>query len=155
MASESMRLTGVEARELLSFDALQLTSLPQTLVVVGPNGAGKTNLLRLLQIVLAAIGRAATFSQEAYWALVGLVASRRLGAPPAGISSIRLGVTLTEPWERELLATFVRAAIASSLLRVTATNSGKSASIAWIRLWGARTRPPVLTWVSTLSARIR
>jgi hypothetical protein len=32
---------------LLSFDALRLTDLPQTLVVVGPNGGGKTNLLRL------------------------------------------------------------------------------------------------------------
>lgn len=63
---------------------------------------------------------------------MGLAASRRLGAPPAGISSIRLGVTLTEPWECELLAAFVRAAIASSLLRDTATNSDKSASIAWI-----------------------
>ncbi len=58
-----MRLTDVEARELLSFDTLQLTGLPQTLVVVGPNGAGETNLLRLLQIVLVAIDRAATFSQ--------------------------------------------------------------------------------------------
>jgi len=39
-----MRLTGIEARELLSFDVLRLDELPQTLVVVGPNGAGKTNL---------------------------------------------------------------------------------------------------------------
>jgi predicted ATPase len=47
----SMRLTGIEARELLSFDALRLTDLLQTLVVVGPTGGGKTNLLRRLQIV--------------------------------------------------------------------------------------------------------
>jgi hypothetical protein len=33
-----MRLTSVEARELLSFDTLELRDLPQTLVVVGPNG---------------------------------------------------------------------------------------------------------------------
>lgn len=133
VASESMRLTSVEARELLSFDMLQLTGLPQTLVVVGPNGGGKTNLLRLLQIVLAAIDRAATFSQEAYTALVRFAASRRLGAPPAGISSVRLGIALTEPWERELLTRFVRAAVASSLLRDAATNSDGTASIAWIR----------------------
>jgi len=41
--------------------------------------------------------------------------SRRFGAPPAGISSVRLGIMLTEPWERELLTSFVRAAVASSM----------------------------------------
>jgi hypothetical protein len=128
-----MRLTDIEARELLSFDTLQLTGLPQTLVVVGPNGGGKTNLLRLLQIVLAAVDRAATFSQPAYWALRRFAASRRLGAPPAGISGVRLGLTLTEACERQLVTSFVRAAIASSLLRDTATNSDTTASIAWIR----------------------
>lgn len=128
-----MRVTDVEARELLSFDTLQLTGLPQTLVVVGPNGGGKTNLLRLLQIVLVAIDRAATFSQEAYWALTRFAASRRLGAPPASISTIRLGITLTEPWERELLASFVRAAVASSFLRDASTNSDSSGSIASVR----------------------
>jgi energy-coupling factor transporter ATP-binding protein EcfA2 len=101
-----MRLTDVEARELLSFDTLQLSDLPQTLVVVGPNGGGKTNLLRLLQIILVAIDRAATFSQDAYRTLTRLATSRRLGAAPANVSSVRLGIMLTEPWERELLASF-------------------------------------------------
>ncbi len=128
-----MRLTDIEARELLSFDRLQLSDLPQTLVVVGPNGGGKTNLLRLLQIVVVAIDRAATFSQDAYWALMRFAASRRLGAAPADISSVRLGITLTEPWERELLASFVRAAIASSILRDTPTNGDASGTIAWAR----------------------
>lgn len=133
VTSESMRLTDVEARELLSFDTLQLSDLPQTLVVVGPNGGGKTNLLRLLQIVLVAIDRAATFSQDAYRAPMRFAASRRLGAAPADISSVRLGITLTEPWERELLASFVRAAIASGILRDAATNWDASGSIAWVR----------------------
>ena len=77
-----MRLTSVEARELFSFDRLQL-DLPQTLVVVGQNGARKTNLLRLLQVVAAAIDRAATFSQDAYQALVRFAGSRRLAADSA------------------------------------------------------------------------
>jgi ABC-type cobalamin/Fe3+-siderophores transport system ATPase subunit len=47
-------------------------------VVVGPNGGGKTNLLRRLQIILVAIDRAATFSQEAYGALVGFAGVARL-----------------------------------------------------------------------------
>lgn len=128
-----MRLTDVEARELLSFDMLQLSDLPQTLVVVGPNGGGKTNLLRLLQIILVAIDRAATFSQDAYRTLTRLATSRRLGAAPANVSSVRLGIMLTEPWERELLASFVRAAIASSILRDTPTNGDASGSIRWVR----------------------
>ena len=128
-----MRLTSVEARDLLSFDTLQLNGLPQTLVVVGPNGGGKTNLLRLFQIVLVAIDRAATFSQDSYRALLRFAASRRLGAAPADLSSVRLGITLTEPWERELLASFVRAAIASGILRDTPTNGDASGSIAWVR----------------------
>jgi hypothetical protein len=76
---------------------------------VGPNGAGKTNLLRLLQIVLAAIDRAATLSQDACRVLMRFAASRRLGSAPADISGVRLGITLTESSERELLASFVRA----------------------------------------------
>lgn len=91
-----MRLTGIDARELLSFDTLRLDDLPQTLVVVGPNGAGKTNLLVVLQLVLAAIDRAANFSQEAYQALLRFAASRRLGASRADMSSVRLGIAFTE-----------------------------------------------------------
>jgi energy-coupling factor transporter ATP-binding protein EcfA2 len=132
-ASESMRLTDIEARDLLSFDTLQLSDLPQTLVVVGPNGGGKTNLLRLLQIVVVAIDRAATFSQDAYRALLRFAASRRFGAAPADISCVRLGITFTESWERELLASFIRTAIASGILRDTPTNGDASGSIAWVR----------------------
>src|SRR5260221_4106154 len=128
-----MRLTEIEARELLSFDTLRLADLPHTLVLVGPNGSGKTNLLRLLQIVLIAIDRAAMFTQEAYRVLARFAESRRLGAAPGEVSSVRLGITLTEPWERELLASFVRTAIASSILRDTATNWDTSGCIAWAR----------------------
>src|SRR5262245_26863796 len=53
--------------------------------------------------------------RPAYAALMRFATSRRFGAPPAGISSVRLGIMLTEPWERELLTSFVRAAVASSM----------------------------------------
>ena len=128
-----MRLTGVEARELFSFRALRLGDLPQTLVVVGPNGSGKTNLLRVLQIALVAIDRAANFSQEAYQSLARFAASRRLGAVSADVSTARLGLAFTEEWERELLVRFVRAAIASSVLQGTATNSDTSGVFGWLR----------------------
>jgi len=128
-----VRLTSLEARELFSFDTLRVDDLPQTLVVVGPNGAGKTNLLRLLEVVRVAIDRAATFSQDAYQALVRFAGSRRLAASSADLSTVRLGITLTEPWERELLVRFVRAAIASGLLRDTPTDSDTSGVFDWVR----------------------
>jgi energy-coupling factor transporter ATP-binding protein EcfA2 len=128
-----MRLTVVEARELFSFGTLRLDGLPQTLVVVGPNGSGKTNLLRVLQIALTAIDRAANFSQEAYQSLARFAASRRLGAAPGAVSTARLGIAFTEAWERELLVRFARAAIASSLLQGTATNSDTSSVFGWLR----------------------
>lgn len=60
-------------------------------------------------------------------------AARRVGAAPADVSAVRLGVELTESWERELLARFIRAAIASSLLRDTATNTDVSGVTGWAR----------------------
>src|SRR5258706_11354058 len=118
-----MRLTSIEAREMFSFEQLTLTELPaQMLVVVGPNGSGKTNLSRLVEVVRAAIERAATFSQESYELLVRFGAARRLDAVPEDGSSIRLGVALTEEWERELVLRFVRAAIMASILRNAASN---------------------------------
>jgi ABC-type transport system involved in cytochrome c biogenesis ATPase subunit len=51
-------------RELFSFDVMRLGELPRTVVIVGPNGAGKTNLLRLVDVVRAAIERSATYSDE-------------------------------------------------------------------------------------------
>jgi recombinational DNA repair ATPase RecF len=108
----AMRVTDIQARELFSFGTLRLGGLPQTLVVVGPNGAGKTNLLRLMEIAVTGLERAAAFSNEAYQALVRFAASRRVGAAPADASGVRLGIALTEPWERELLARFIRAVMA-------------------------------------------
>lgn len=128
-----MRVTSIQARELFSFDALRLSDLPQTLVVVGPNGAGKTSLLRLLEVTVTALDRAAAFSNEAYQALVRFAESRRVGAAPADPSAVRLGVALTEPRERELLTRFIRAAIASDLLRNTATNTDVSGVTGWAR----------------------
>src|SRR5450759_217579 len=128
-----MRVTGIQACELFSFDVLRLADLPQTLVVVGPNGAGKTNVLRLLQVAVTGLDRAALFSDEAYRALVRFAASRRVGAVSAEISAVRLGIALTEPWERGLLTCFMRAAIASAFLKGTATNADVSGTVGWVR----------------------
>jgi energy-coupling factor transporter ATP-binding protein EcfA2 len=128
-----MRVTSIEARELFSFDTFRITDLPQTLVVVGPNGAGKTNLLRLLEVGIAGVNRAALYSNDAYQQLARFARSRRVGAAPASVSIARLGIAFTEPWERELLTGFIRATIASGLLQGTPTNADVSDSIGWIR----------------------
>lgn len=129
-----MRLTSIEARELFSFDRLEVRDLPaRTLVVVGPNGAGKTNLIRLLEIGRAASERAANYSQEAYWTLARFGRGRRFGAVSGSSSGVSLGIALTEPWERELLASFVRAALASGILQGAPTNSDVGNLIVWIK----------------------
>jgi len=118
-----VRVTAIEGRELFSFDVLRLGELPSTLVVVGPNGAGETNLLRLVDVIRAALERAATYSQESYRQLMRFAAARRYGAAPGNLSGVRIGVALTEPWERQLLGSYVRAAVSASLLQGTPASS--------------------------------
>ncbi len=65
--------------------------------------------------------------------LVRFAAARRVGAPPGNLSGVRLSIALTEPWERELLGSYVRAAVGSALLQGTATNGDASGVIARIR----------------------
>ncbi len=128
-----MRLRTFRARELFSFDRLDLEDLPGgTLTVVGPNGAGKTNIVRLLAIIGTAIDRAATYSQEAYSSLVRHAASRRFGAPTASGSMVSLGLALTEDWERELMVRFVRAAIFAQLMQGQPTNTDPAPLAAWL-----------------------
>lgn len=129
-----MRVTSAEAHDLFSFDRLCLGDLPQTLVVVGPNGSGKTNLLRLFEIVRVAVDRTASYSNEAYQALRRFTESRRIGAASENVPDVRLGIELTEPWERAALACFVRAAIASSLLQHTSSNADTGNLTNWLSL---------------------
>jgi len=129
-----MRLTKITAREMFSFGGLDIDNMPaRALVVVGPNGSGKTNLSRLIEVILAAIERSATASQEAYALLVRFGAARRFDAPPANVSSVRLGIALTEEWECDLLVRFVRAAIMTSVLREAPSNIQASGLLAWVR----------------------
>ncbi len=129
-----MRLTSLTAREMFSFGTLALDDLPtRALVVVGPNGSGKTNLSRLVEVILAAMERSATASQEAYALLVRFGAARRFDAAPANESSVRLGIAFTEEWESELLVAFVRAAIMASILSGAPSNIETPGLLAWVR----------------------
>jgi hypothetical protein len=100
----AMRLAEVRANELFSFEELALNDLPhRALVVVGPNGAGKTNLSRLVEIVLAAVERSATFSNESYARLLQFASGRRLEADPGCLAGVQLGIACTETWETNLI----------------------------------------------------
>ena len=128
-----MRLTGIAAEEMFSFDALRLADLPaHTVVLVGPNGSGKTNLFRLVEVVLAEVERVSSSSQGAHELLVAFAAGRRYEAVASRPSSIRIGIELTEPWEQELLRYFVQASVMSSLLRNTLDHQQTERLLAWI-----------------------
>ncbi len=77
-------------------------------VVTGPNGAGKSNLGRCLDLARAVLGRAS-----------GDPAAGRLGVyedagfEGAGSFNVRLGITLDQQWEQELVRAFVRACFAT------------------------------------------
>ena len=133
-----MRLTEIDATELFSFDKLTLDDLPaRALVIVGPNGAGKTNTSRLVEIVVVAIERSASFSQESYSRLVQFVSGRRFEAAPGNLSAVGLGIAITEDRESDLLVSFVRAALFTSLLRDAPSNLESRGVQAWVDAIGA------------------
>jgi energy-coupling factor transporter ATP-binding protein EcfA2 len=145
MERRSMRLTSITAREMFSFGTLDLGDLPtRALVVVGPNGSGKTNLSRLVEIIFAVMERSATSSQEAYAALVRFGAARRFDAAPANVSSVRLGIALTEEWESELLLRYVRAALMASILSGAPSNIETSGLLAWVKEINAEMLTPLI-----------
>ncbi len=122
-----MRVTHLSARGLFSFgDAPFNLHLGHAYlsVIVGPNASGKSNLGALVDLVVAAVtwsGSRSEVSQlsldqqplSAALASAALLARHR-GLPEGSEVEARLGVELTGDDERELVASFVRAAIASS-----------------------------------------
>jgi len=129
----AMRLVELKASELFSFEELSLDGLPErALVVVGPNGSGKTNMSRLLEIVLAAVERATSFSNESYLRLVQFAAGRRIEAAARRVSGVRLGISCTEAWERDLFVKFIRALLFTNLLRETPSNFDERGVQDWV-----------------------
>jgi energy-coupling factor transporter ATP-binding protein EcfA2 len=141
-----MRLAEVRANELFSFEELALNDLPhRALVVVGPNGSGKTNLSRLVEIVLAAVERSATFSNESYARLLQFASGRRLEADPGCLAGVQLGIACTEEWETNLILRFVRAALFTNLLREAPSNFDKRGVREWVESIHADDLAPLMT----------
>ena len=88
-------------------------------VIVGPNAAGKTNVLRLIELVQAAI-----LYRDLKWQGRGSIgrvlddhvkSARHDGMLPSSPSEVRLGLTLTSR-DRALVVAFVQAMVLAALL---------------------------------------
>ncbi|MFE7012122.1 TOPRIM nucleotidyl transferase/hydrolase domain-containing protein [Streptomyces sp. NPDC057651] len=104
-----MKISRIVAQGFMSFSRIDLALHAGTTVVTGPNAVGKSNLGRIIDVVRLVVSSHAG-SERQY----RLDAYAR--APRHGARHFRLimGIEMDQPWEQELIATFVRAAYASS-----------------------------------------
>lgn len=102
-----MRITSVTAQNFLSFDRFSLSELDPTLnVIVGPNGCGKSNLGRALQMTRTVLAQT---RDRQLWQ-----GAQTLGSQEPGFT-LRVDLEFPEEWEKQLLISFVLAAMASSI----------------------------------------
>jgi ABC-type Mn2+/Zn2+ transport system ATPase subunit len=108
-----MRIDGVYIKNFLSFDTFQWLSIdPHLNIIVGPNGSGKTNLTQVLRMVIDVIKPNPrgvidpnTKSQKLIWSQ-----STYRGSNQVPIE-VHLDIQFTETWEKNLLSTFLFAAL--------------------------------------------
>ncbi len=115
-----MRLTHVHVENLFSFEDLSLDLSAHTTVILGPNASGKTNVLRAIELASVALrwaaeerpgmGATAATSGPAGRALEAYQTMSHLAR--GGMLQVRLGLRLDQDEEKELVAAFVRAALA-------------------------------------------
>jgi hypothetical protein len=104
-----LKISRIVAQGFMSFSRIDLALDAGTTVVTGPNAVGKSNLGRIIDVVRLVVSSHA-----------GSERRNRLDvyarAPRHGARRFRLimGIEMDQPWEQELIATFVRAAYASS-----------------------------------------
>ena len=122
-----MQLTRLGARGIYSFgsEGISFDLCPDLTVVVGPNASGKSNLGALVDLVMVAVAWAGAADPDRQsWARhdvlsealrVAATQARDYHLPLEQPVEARLGVKLTSDAERKKVASFMRAAIASSL----------------------------------------
>jgi hypothetical protein len=101
-----MRITSIEAKDILSFAQLELDVPDGLSVIVGPNGSGKTNVGRIVRFAAAAVraaavGDFAAVDQE--WGLAG-----RYGSPQF---EVKVGLTFCADHELQIIDDWARSAL--------------------------------------------
>lgn len=134
-----MRVNSLHVENLLTFDRFQLDLNGKMNVVVGPNGAGKSNIVRIIDLVCkgmdwaAMTGGGSPFAQNAQEVLKSFAAAHHHGSPPEQPAIVRLDVEFTTADERELLCTFVRAAMLCTLLDELGRDAQTAVTVsAWV-----------------------
>jgi hypothetical protein len=136
------------ARDFLAFDDLDLAVGPGLTVITGPNGVGKTNLGRCLDLARAVV---AQHAGDAVGGAVDLFQSA--GRNGATAFRVALDLTLDQPWERQLVLTYFRAAYACGRLLDQATTQRPAAAIDAIGRARLTEESLALLWSGTLHLR--
>ncbi|MGV9954449.1 hypothetical protein ACWDU0_21505, partial [Streptomyces cellulosae] len=118
-----MKISRIEAHGFMSFSRIELALDAGTTVVTGPNAVGKSNLGRIIDVVRLVVSSHAGSEHRNRLDLYAR-------APRHGARRFRLimGIEMDQPWEQEFIATFVRAAYASSAADLP-TSPGTRATI--------------------------
>ncbi|MFE6813471.1 ATP-dependent endonuclease [Streptomyces sp. NPDC057677] len=93
----------------MSFGEIDMELGGESIVITGPNSAGKSNIGRVVDVIRSAI--AARSGHPARDRLDLYSRAPRFGARRFTVS---MSIELDQPWEKELVATFIRAAYVSS-----------------------------------------
>jgi hypothetical protein len=112
-----MFVTRLQARDILSYSSLDLSMGAGLTTVTGPNSAGKSNLGRCIEVVLTALGRYSHALEHEE-----LADLEALGRNGARAFRVGLSIVLDQPWERDLIANYLRSVLAHGRLPNDAGN---------------------------------
>ncbi|MFI1585778.1 TOPRIM nucleotidyl transferase/hydrolase domain-containing protein [Embleya sp. NPDC020630] len=107
-----MRISRITAQDFLSFADVSVDLGPDLTVVTGPNAAGKSNLCRILDVVSAFLGRHRDSEKHDLLSLY-----EQAGHNEASAFTLTVSFELDQPWERDLVTTFVQASSVSHGVR--------------------------------------
>ncbi|WP_018548592.1 AAA family ATPase [Streptomyces sp. LaPpAH-108] len=105
-----MKISRISASQFMSFSEIDLALDSGTTVVTGPNAVGKSNLGRIIDVARSVVASHAGSERRHRLDLYAR-------APQHGARRFRLvlDMEMDQPWERDLVATFVRAAYLSGI----------------------------------------
>lgn len=118
-----MKISRIAAQGFMSFSRIELVLDAGTTVVTGPNAVGKSNLGRIIDVIRLVVASHAGSERRNRLDLYAR-------APRHGARRFRLtmDMEMDQPWEQELVATFVRATYASSAGELRTSAGGLSMS---------------------------